>query len=62
MKTFLLNNKLIIIGLILGAIAGYAYWYFIGCTAGTCPITSKPTNSTLYGTVMGGLILSIFKK
>lgn len=59
---FLLKHKLTIIGVILGAIGGYFYYDFIGCSTGTCPITSKPLNSTLYGAVMGGLAFNIFKK
>ena len=51
-----------ILGIIIGAIAGYAYYYFIGCASGTCAITSKPLNSTLYGAVMGVLIADLFKK
>jgi hypothetical protein len=47
---------LMVSGLAIGAIAGYLYWYYIGCTSGTCPITSKAPNSTLYGVVMGGLL------
>ena len=43
-------------------IAGYAYWYFVGCESGQCAITSSPVNSTLYGTLMGALTLSLFKK
>lgn len=49
-------------GVFIGAIAGYLYWKFIGCTSGTCAITSNPLNSTIYGAVMGGLLFSIFKK
>lgn len=56
------KNKLSIIGVILGAISGYLYYYFVGCASGTCAITSNPINSTLYGAVMGALILNIFKK
>lgn len=59
---FLLNNKLTIIGILMGAIGGYLYFYFVGCDSGTCAITSKPINSTLYGAMMGGLFLNIFKK
>ncbi len=51
-----------IAGILVGAIAGYLYWNFVGCNSGTCAITSKPLNSTLYGGVMGGLLLSIFQK
>ncbi|MDD3004754.1 DUF6132 family protein [Flavobacterium sp.] len=48
------------VGVIIGALVGYAYYYFIGCTSGTCAITSKPLNSTLYGSLMGGLLFNIF--
>ena len=47
------------IGLVLGAIAGYLYYYYIGCSSGSCAITSKPLNSTIYGSVMGGLALDM---
>ncbi|MBK6611195.1 MAG: hypothetical protein IPI59_00495 [Sphingobacteriales bacterium] len=62
MKIFLKKYLLSIIGLLLGATAGYFYWQFIGCSSGTCAITSNPVNSTLYGAVMGGLLFSIFQK
>ncbi|MFN8321684.1 MAG: DUF6132 family protein [Chitinophagales bacterium] len=48
-------------GVILGAIAGYLYYHFVGCASGTCMITSKPINSTLYGALMGGLFLNMFQ-
>jgi Family of unknown function (DUF6132) len=56
------KHKLTIIGLMIGAIGGYLYYHYVGCASGTCPITSKPLNSTLYGAVMGGLLLNIFQK
>lgn len=62
MKTILLNNKLTILGIIIGAIAGYAYYYFVGCASGSCSITSKPLNSTAYGALMGALLFSGLKK
>lgn len=49
-------------GIIIGAIAGYLYYHFIGCSSGTCAITSKPLNSTLYGSLMGGLVFNMFVK
>jgi hypothetical protein len=48
--------------MIIGPIGGYLYYYFVRCNSGTCAITSKPVNSTLYGALMGGLFLNIFKK
>ena len=62
LKNFLSKYKLTLIGIMVGAIGGYLYYYFVGCTSGTCVITSKPVNSTLYGALMGGLLLNIFKK
>lgn len=47
--------------LLLGAIAGYSYYYFIGCTGGGCPITSNPYISSGYG-MMVGLLLSFDSK
>ena len=54
--------KLTILGVFLGAIFGYMYYHFVGCASGTCAITSKPINSSVYGMVMGYLILSTFEK
>ncbi|MEO9257798.1 MAG: DUF6132 family protein [Crocinitomicaceae bacterium] len=59
---FITKYKLIIIGVLVGAIGGFAYYFFVGCASGTCAITSKPINSTIYGALMGGLLFSSFKK
>ena len=59
---WLKNNLLYFIGAAVGAIAGYIYWQQVGCSSGTCMITSKPINSTLYGAMMGSLLFGIFKK
>jgi len=56
MKPYLLT----FVGLLLGACAGYLYYTYVGCSSGTCPITSKPLNSTLYGAMMGGLFVNTF--
>ncbi|MBP6758841.1 MAG: hypothetical protein KA133_06275 [Flavobacterium sp.] len=50
------------IGIVLGAIAGYLYYYYVGCASGTCSITSRPLNSSLYGALMGGLVFNMFVK
>jgi len=50
------------IGIVVGAIAGYLYYFYVGCASGTCSITSKPLNSTLYGALMGGLLFNMFIK
>jgi hypothetical protein len=43
-------------GLIVGGGVGYAYYRFVGCSSGSCPITSNPYSSIIYGMVLGGLI------
>jgi hypothetical protein len=50
------------IGIAIGALAGYTYYFYVGCASGTCSITSKPLNSTLYGALMGGLVFNMFVK
>jgi H+/Cl- antiporter ClcA len=62
MKKWFNNNLLYLLGAVLGAVAGYLYWKLVGCNSGTCAITSKPLNSTVYGAIMGALLLGIFKK
>jgi hypothetical protein len=62
MMQWVMNNKLLLAGIVLGAVGGFLYWKLVGCNTGTCAITSKWHNSTAYGALMGGLILSIFKK
>jgi len=40
----------------IGAILGFAYYYFIGCKTGSCPITSSPAISILYGSTAGFIL------
>jgi len=61
MKKFAEKHLLALIGIVIGAIAGYFYWKYVGCSSGSCAITSKPFNSSSYGAVMGGLLFSIFQ-
>ena len=49
----------IVFPVILGALGGYLYYYFIGCN-GNCAISGNPVNSTAYGT-LAGLILTDWK-
>lgn len=52
---------LLTVGVALGAVGGWLYWNYFGCTTG-CAITSSPVNSSLYGALMGGLLLHSFQK
>jgi hypothetical protein len=63
MKRILTTRYLLwLIGAVSGAVLGYVYYRYVGCSSGTCAITSNPVNSTLYGAVLGALIADLFKK
>lgn len=61
MRKWISQNKLYIAGAISGALVGFLYWRWVGCNSGTCLITSRPLNSTLYGALMGALLIGLFK-
>lgn len=48
-----------LMGIFVGGVSGYFYWQQIGCSSGTCVVTSRPLNSTLYGAIMGYLIIGL---
>lgn len=62
MVNFWKKYKLSIAGVLIGGLLGFAYYYFIGCSTGSCAIISKPLNSSVYGMVMGYLMFSVFEK
>jgi hypothetical protein len=62
MKNFIKKHLLKITGLSVGAIGGVVYYHFVGCASGTCPITSNPYISVLYGALLGYLLFDMFKK
>lgn len=42
-----------VVGIALGATAGFTYYATIGCASGGCPITSNPWISTGWGALIG---------
>lgn len=42
-----------ILPVLIGAAGGYAYYHYIGCITGSCPITANPYISTGYGAIIG---------
>jgi hypothetical protein len=50
----------LIIGIVVGASAGFAYFRFIGCAGGACPLTKNPFFSTFYGALIGALASGAF--
>jgi hypothetical protein len=47
---------------VIGAGLGLAYWKFIGCTSGTCPLTSNWHTSTFFGGLIGFLAVPSGRK
>lgn len=62
LNSFMKKYGLAVIGAVVGAIGGFLYWRFVGCSSGSCPITSSPYMSTIWGAVIGGLLFDLFKK
>jgi hypothetical protein len=57
-KSFIIKRVFPVLG---GAVLGYAYYHFIGCNTGGCPISSNPYISTVYGALIG-VVLGIPNK
>ncbi len=51
----------VILGILAGGGLGFGYYKFVGCSTGTCPLTSNPLISTIYGAILGGLLASSFR-
>jgi xanthine/uracil permease len=51
-----------VIGIFIGAVLGYGYYFFIGCKSGSCLISSNPFVSVPYGALLGFLFVGTFKK
>ena len=49
-------------GAIIGTVAGLLYWNFIGCTGGTCPLTSNPYKTVILFAFLGVLFTRKQKK
>ena len=50
----------LIIGVVIGGGLGFAFYKFVGCSTDTCPLTSNPIISTIYGVVLGALMATSF--
>ncbi len=56
MKEFIKKHIISVILSVAGAVGGFLYWKFVGCTSGTCIIKSVWYLSTLYGLVLGWVL------
>jgi predicted MFS family arabinose efflux permease len=57
----LLRSPLYIICTILGIGGGFAYYYFIGCSTGNCPLKSNPWIMMGYGALIGYLAADLIQ-
>lgn len=56
LKNWILKKKIAFIAMLIGALAGFLYWNFIGCATGNCGITANWYTSLAYGALMGWLV------
>lgn len=55
-KKWLLRALPALLGAAGGAVCGYLYYLYVGCSTGSCAITSNPYNSVMYFAAFGALI------
>jgi hypothetical protein len=48
----------LLLGLVVGGILGFSYYYFVGCNSEGCAITSNPFRMSGYGMLLGALLTS----
>lgn len=51
-----------IIGIVAGGVAGFFYYYFVGCASGACALKSNPYYNIILGILLGYLVADLFKK
>jgi hypothetical protein len=61
LKKWLLNNKLNLLGSLIGGTAGFIYYKQVGCNDGGCMISGNPYLSVMYFALLGGLFMSIIR-
>lgn len=47
-----------IIATTLGAAVGFAWWKFVGCSTGACPLSSNVVISVAWGAIMGYMLVA----
>ena len=48
-----------IIGALAGAVIGFLQYKYIGCSSGLCPLSSHQWGSTIYGAILGFILVLI---
>jgi len=47
-----------VIAVSTGGILGFLYYFYVGCSTGTCAITSNPFSSIMMGGLMGYFLVN----
>ena len=47
-----------VLAVVIGGLAGFLYYHFIGCNSGSCDITSNPYKSVIFGGLFGFLMVN----
>jgi hypothetical protein len=50
----------ITIGIVVGGGLGFGWYKLVGCSTGTCPLTSHPVVTMILGAVFGALLATSF--
>jgi hypothetical protein len=59
---FIKKHRKEFIAIAIGSFAGWAYYYFVGCSSGGCMISGNPYISIPYGGFLGYLFFGSFLK
>jgi hypothetical protein len=59
-KEFIISRNFIrsFLGVLIGGTAGFLYYHFVGCNTGSCPITSHPYTTIIFGGLIGFIVTS----
>jgi len=54
-KEFLKSRNFLkpFLGIVIGGVAGFLYYHYVGCSSGSCAINGNPFMSTAYGSMLG---------
>jgi len=48
----------LVLSILIGVLAGFGFYRFVGCRSGACPIRASPVASTRYGALLGFVVLN----
>ncbi len=51
----------VILGIIVGAAAGFGWHKLVGCSTGSCPLAASPYLSSIFGAVVGALVANALR-